>query len=493
MKKVSIAVFLIILIAFVYFRVIPILNQTVPYTYDQGRDFLKATEIIRDKHLPFIGPTTGIQGVFHGAWWYYFVLIPYLLFSGWPQGFYFGLFFFNLLANLWFFWFLKKNFSLAAAFFFLGIVSVSTFFIKTAFYASNNTLAPLFILTFIYSLYHLFDKKKWQYLFLAGLSLGFVFETEMAFGLFIIPAFLIVFLLFKDLRHLLKSLKNICAFFAGMLIPIGPRLLFELKNNFLQTRSFLAHLSSPENIHPLLFRAVAEERFRSFWQYWSGLFYRENLILALLFLLALSGLILLKNKAAFPKKNTSLFVLILTLIIFVFSLLYKNSFFWSYYLDGIQYLFLFLMTAGFYLIEKNKKISLFAYLLLTVVIGTNIFALIKDVSGKKNVSLVGLRADNKIVSYFVENTKHQYFCLKIYTPPVIPYTYMYLLSYYADRQKILYPKGDFYNNQCYYLIDKDEYQFRVDKWRDENIPKNSKLNKTVKFENGSRIELWVKN
>lgn len=52
------AVLLFFIFIFIYFRLIPIINQTVPYTYDQGRDFLKAEQIIRGKNLTFIGPTT---------------------------------------------------------------------------------------------------------------------------------------------------------------------------------------------------------------------------------------------------------------------------------------------------------------------------------------------------------------------------------------------------------------------------------------------------
>ena len=69
---------------FSYFRLKPIYLQTVPYTFDQGRDFLKTIEIVRDRNLTLIGPTTGAAGVFHGAWWYYYLSIPHILFQGHP-------------------------------------------------------------------------------------------------------------------------------------------------------------------------------------------------------------------------------------------------------------------------------------------------------------------------------------------------------------------------------------------------------------------------
>ena len=108
----------------------------------------------------------------------------------------------------------------------------------------------------------------------------------------------------------------------------------------------------------------------------------------------------------------------------------------------------------------------------------------------KNVPLIGLRADNKIVNYFIEKTNNKYYCLKIYTPPVIPYTYYYLFSYYANHQKLKYPRQEFTNNQCYFIFDKEPYVFRVEKWRKENIPQNALLDKTIRYKNGTSIELW---
>ena len=79
--------FFIAILAYCTVRITPIYQQTYPYTFDQGRDFLKVEEIIRYKNLTLLGPTTGAMGVYHGVQWYYFLAIPYLLFNGAPQGF----------------------------------------------------------------------------------------------------------------------------------------------------------------------------------------------------------------------------------------------------------------------------------------------------------------------------------------------------------------------------------------------------------------------
>ena len=177
MKKwIRIIAFLSLLIIFVYLRLKPIINQTVPYTYDQGRDFLKAEEIVRFKNLTFIGPTTGIMGINHGAWWYYLLSIPYFIFNCWPMGFYYFMFFISLVGNLCFYYFLKKEFNLNTALLFLSIVSISPYFIPLSFFASNNIITPYIILFLIVSIYYLFKTKKYIWFFFLALSSGFVHE-----------------------------------------------------------------------------------------------------------------------------------------------------------------------------------------------------------------------------------------------------------------------------------------------------------------------------
>ena len=118
----------------------------------------------------------------------------------------------------------------------------------------------------------------------------------------------------------------------------------------------------------------------------------------------------------------------------------------------------------------------------------NIFVVYSELS-KRTIPQIGLRADDRIVNYFIENTGNKDFCLRIYTPPVIPYTYNYLFSYYSHKQKVKYPGIDYKNNKCFYLVDKDTYQFRVDKWEKENKPDSAKVTVIKQFENGTVVKL----
>ncbi len=482
-------IFLIVFLIFIYLRLTPIVNRTVPYTFDQGRDFLKAEEIIRDKNLTFIGPTTGMAGVNHGAWWYYFLLIPYAIFNGWPQGFYIFLLVVNLTANLLFYLFLNFSFGFIPAIFYLLAVSVSPYFIRNAFFVSNDMLTPIFILLFIYSLYKLFERKDIKYLLLTGLGLGFVLETELAFGIFLIPTSFITLIIFKQF----KKIKTLILFSTGLILPMLPRIFFEIKNNFIQTKAFVSNLTLKKEAHPLLFRAVFDERLKTFVQYWHDLFYNNSLIISLVVVSFVTYFFIFHRKSFVNSAIKTLTYFILTIIswLFVFSLFYQGNFFYGYYFQGVQYFYLMIAVMSIYGIVKNKKAAIFPYLLVGFLLLINIFALIKDIDNQKNIPLLGLRADDQIVRYIYEKNNNKSFCLRIYTPPVIPYTYDYLLNYYSRVNKYQRSSGsDLIDNKCWYIIDKDDNGERVEKWRKDNIPTNVKILEKKLMNNGTSIELW---
>lgn len=481
-------ILLFVLVVFLYLRLTPIINQTVPYTYDQGRDFLKVEQIIKEKHLPFIGPTTGMEGVFHGAWWYYFLLTPYLIFNGWPQGFYLFLLIANFTANFFFYLFLNSTFGFLPAIFFLMTVSVSPYLMRNAFFVSNDMLSPIFVLLLIFSLYKLFEKKENKYLFSTGLALGFILETEVAFGIFLIPVSFIALIIFKQF----KNIKRFLFFLSGLLLPMLPRLLFEVKNHFLQTKALIYNLTLKKESHPLLFQAVFNERSKTFIQYWKDLFFDNNLIISLTVLFSVVYFYIFHKKSlnGSIKKIFVHFLIAIISLLFIFSLFYQGSFFWGYYFQGIQYFFLMILIMAVYGIVKNKKTSLFAYLLILIFILINIFALIKDFGNQKTIPFLGLRADDQIVRYVYEKNRNKNFCLKIYTPPVIPYTYDYLLNYYSRTKKYQKPIDSPINHECWYIIDKDDNKERVADWRKNNIPTESKNLEIKLMDNGTSIELW---
>src|SRR3989338_7359280 len=150
----------ILLLIFCYFRLKPIYLQTVGYTYDQGRDFLKAAEIILYKNPTFLGPTTGIMGINHGVWWYYFLIFPFTIFNGNPQGFYFFMFLSQLATIAVFYWFVSKKFGAINSLLFCLLITISPYFITASVFAGHNYLTIPMLLLLTITCFHILHQRQ---------------------------------------------------------------------------------------------------------------------------------------------------------------------------------------------------------------------------------------------------------------------------------------------------------------------------------------------
>ncbi len=59
-------------------------TEYLGFWYDQGRDALIIADLLENKKWFLIGPTTGIEGIFLGPFYYYFIAPFYLLGNGDP-------------------------------------------------------------------------------------------------------------------------------------------------------------------------------------------------------------------------------------------------------------------------------------------------------------------------------------------------------------------------------------------------------------------------
>lgn len=490
-KWVRLLFFFFIIFIFCYFRIIPIFNQTVPYTYDQGRDFLKVEEIIRYKNPTFIGPTTGIMGIYHGAWWYYFLAIPYIVFDGLPIGFSLFLFIVDLFLISLFFFFLVKNFDFLTGIFFILIVAGSPYLISTSNFVISSVFVIPFLLLLFYSTYQFLKTRKVFYQFLIFLNLGFVFEAEIPFGFFLIPSYIIALFLSKSFKEIIKKRENLLFSFFGLIIPLSLRILFEIKNNFPQTKTALNYFFGGKIYNPHSFIDNFKARLNLFLGYYYGLF--DQKIIAILFaLLFLLATYFFFKKTDRLKKQYFFFNLIIFISLFLTSLLYRDNF-WGNYFEGLSYFYLILFIPVFFSLKKiiiYKRREILRGLIIGIMFFNLLSMLIKNINSKKINEPMGLAKHLKVINYLYEKNKNKEFCLRIYTPPVIPYTYDYLLSYYSRVKNLRKPTNNFIDNECWYIIENDQYQFRVDEWRENNIPKKLTKRKIKKFSKDVVVELW---
>lgn len=453
-------------------RIPSILSHSVAYTYDQGRDFMAGANIILTHHVPFIGPTTGINGLFHGSWWYYYLVLPFLIFKGLPIGFYYANLFIHLICLVVVLWFLSKQTNYLLAFFGGLFITFSPYFIFTSQFVGNNIMVLPSLLGFLITNYFIFKEKKnkLSLYFLNGLFLGFVAEFELSFGLFIIPTYLIAHLIFPQLRRVALKAKTLLFLVLGLAIAFLPRALFELKNGFEQTKVLLSFITKPKLYNPKPFNDILKDRALLFLGYWRGIFPNDFWCYFFSIAIALTLVYLLKSRKRIAIYSVFLAYLIFTL--FLFSLTYKDNF-WGNYYEGIQYVMVLSMLLIFSQININKRYI--KYLFISVIVlflFTQINASIQ--ANKKPVVRDGLGIQEDVINVILQKESAQKnFCLRIYTPPVIPYTYNYLLMYNKLQGKINIPSTEWIDNTCWFIVEADSYEKRRDDWLAVHEPKDA--------------------
>lgn len=484
-KIIGAVLFIFVIFLFCYFRLKPLYFQTVGYTYDQGRDFLKAAEMIIDKNPTFIGPTTGIQGLFHGAWYYYLLLIPFLLFGGAPIGFYYFNFFLHLASFLLLLHFSYKYFGFLTTLILSLLIATSPYFIFTSIFVGNNIFVMPTLLIFILINYFLLKethKKVSRLTFLSGLFLGLIAEFELAFGIFLLPSYFLLLFLLKDFRQIFRNTKNSILFLIGLAIPFLPRLLFELKNNFSQTRIFFWNISHGSAQNANSYAEAMQDRINLFFGYYKSLFFNDTLLMIFTLLLIVFIIGILENKV---KKYSSslLFLIPLLSFLFFFSVLYKDSFFWGNYFEGMQYIFLFLIAVILSTQFRIRSLlfSSFKLLFTLMLFISSILIFVKDVKTRSSIS-ISLKSQLEIVNYIQKNEKNrQDYCVKVYTPPVIPHTYNYLFLYNKLSKKIETPKNEWTDRKCWYIVETDQNNERKTEWLEKNIPRKARQTQKKQF------------
>lgn len=484
-RIIKILFFIFVVITFCYFRLKPLYFQTVGYTYDQGRDFLKAAEIILDKNPTFIGPTTGIQGVFHGVWYYYLLVIPFLIFKGSPIGFYYFNFLIQLASFVFLIYFLNKYFSSVISFIISLLIAASPYFIFTSTFIGNNIFVLPFFLAFLILNFFIFEekiKKRTTFSLIAGLLLGFTSEFELAFGLFLIPSYFILILFLKNLKLFFSQKKNLLYFLTGLAIPFLPRLFFEFKNDFIQTKNFLSYLFNPGNTNTGSYSQIFQERINLFFGYFNSLFFHDFILK--IFVISIIFLIYLLFEFRVKKYHKSIyFFILLTSLLLFFSSINKSGFFWGNYYEGIQYLLILILASAFSIELKlnNFLLSFLKTGILLIMIFINVSTSFKNLKIPPDTS-GSLRQLSQTVNYiYTEEHNKSNYCVKIYTPPAIPFTYNYLFLYNKLAHKIETPKTDWSFRKCWYIIEFDENNERRKEWIDKNIPPEAKVIRKNKF------------
>lgn len=415
------------------------LNDLLGFYYDQGRDALVIWDLWHNGKFFLIGPTTGLQGVFLGPWYYYLIAPFYLLGSGNPVFPAMFLIFLTTVASFVGYLMMKTYFGGKSAYIFLTLTLFSRYIFLSSRWLSNPTPIMLSSVVLLWCLFKSVEKKNifWWTVssFVAGASLHF----ESASAIFYVPIIFITYLYVSFFDK--KKAPGVNAVFAGVLIYLFvqlPQIIFNFRHHnillegvkiaFLEKESFSLSFGSILNDRLVYFSRIVSDLFSP----------KGNLLSATILSFSFFGF--LKNRREIFKNRQFIVLIIFCMVPVVGYIFYQgnNGYLFDYYFTGYFFAVYVLVPLGLSLfIERSGLITTFlvSISILSFAI-VNLFSignyLEDDLSGPSNITLGN---QLKVIDWIVkdvDSSNIDKFNVDVYVPPVIPYAYDYLFLWKLD-------------------------------------------------------------
>ncbi len=446
---------LFILLLGFFLRAQETLSHNFLFLLDQGRDMMAVKDIVFGHHLTLIGPYTSLGGVFQGPIWYYLLAIPTYITNGDPWGAVALMLIISMAVLFLVFFYTKKYFGAMTALLATYIFAVSPEAQAAATFSWNPHPMHLIIAFYIFVLYQTaYVKNKFHLLLWPLLGLSFHFET--ALGVFLFVSTLLYFFIFKR-----SGIKN-KYFLYGLLLSFIfflPQVLFDIRHNFLMTKSVLVIFSGSGNQGLFIngedkgYYSLLEGHLTAFYNNFASAFINSKPLLGLpkIILVFIVVSLLLMNRVKLWSTNEKRFVYLLTsIVLFNIALSFVYSFpIRSWFLTGFQsfYLIVFAVLLGATRKLLVGKIMIFIFIAITLAYSfMRIDLLYFHPPDDGGVAKIKGKLD-ALDTIYKESEKKD-FGLLIFTPPVKTDAYDYLVWWYGSRKYDYIPhkdkKGTFY-------------------------------------------------
>lgn len=406
------------------FRLFYVNHFNFAFTIDQARDMLEIRKIAIAHHPVMIGPTTSINGVYLGPFWYYFNLPAFILGRGDPTALvYWGVIFYHL--SVFLFWTryrkTKPYFGAIGTLFFL----ISPRLLEAISYSFNANAAPTIALLTLLLLEIVLSSKKPITAMFLGLMVGLSIQVEAAFCILFLP--LVLFWLIRD------KVRLIVIFLVGFTLTLIPQIAFEVKHKFLMTKIIIAEFAGSGDIlgdKLSMSQKLADRYFRFLGDLGSTLPISQHIVWISLLCLVLVVL---------SRKTQKLTILGISLIIFSipFYLLYPHII-KPWYTISLAVPFILIFAGGLSRLCENPKLALkvlAASLLLLIS-----FEAYQQYSRQLEYKLTTRSADRASLLNQIEAVDLVYqeaagsgFKVYDYTPSVYDFNYQYLFWWYGSK------------------------------------------------------------
>lgn len=453
--------FTILFVVFILFlgvglRAQETLSHNFLFLLDQGRDMMEVKNIFYDHHFTLIGPSTSLRGVFQGPLWYYLLGLPTFIFGGDPWGGVFLMLIISIATIVVAYFWMKFFFGEKAGIITLFLFAISPEAAAAATYVWNPHPMWLLIVTYIFSFYGVINRSIKFNLMLWPL-IGLMFHFQTALAVFILASSVTYIFIFN--RKVIFN-KYFLAGVTLLLCTFLPQILFDLRHDFLMTKSILSIFGGSEqglfvsgenhgyfdlvNAHVVSFY----NNFRSAFVAEGYLKYFPDFAIGIIILV-----FLFVNRIKLFSKKESLFILALSrfiLIVLMLSFIYPFPIrYW--FLTGFQSFYLILLG----LILSKFYINLWGRVILAVFFVVLIFNSFQRIdllyfNPPNDGGAEKIKGKLGAIDFIYNDANGVPFGLLVFTPAVYTYAYDYLIWWYGNNKYKYVPYSD--KKGIFYLL-----------------------------------------
>ncbi|EKD90448.1 MAG: hypothetical protein ACD_31C00005G0074 [uncultured bacterium] len=449
-------IILLLLIGFI-FRLVMTSNGNFIFNIDNARDYVDVREMVVAGKLRLTGPTSAIDGFYNGPFWYYLLAVPFVLADGNPYGgvvmmivlWAIGGFFLLKLVSRW------GSIAIITA----GLVwAFSNYMTLASVYSFNPHPVTFLTPLFIYLLEKYLVEKKGRYLIGTFVLAGLFFNFEMNFGVFTPVIIILSLLIYRKFTFLKRA-----EFWVGIvvfLLFLTPQVLFDLKHEFIMSKSIIKYLSANDGGAYNLaarFKLISDNFINTFIPTY---FNQKNFVQLSLLIFFLILITQIRKKKIFDNKLVliSLIFILIPYIGYIFIPVTVNS----WHLGAVCTATIILL--GFIIGELNnlKKFGTLTALSILVAVGyfsyLNLIDFVSNFS-KPNNDPSSFKNELVAIDYIYQSSGGKNFKVYTYLPSVIDYPYQYLIWWRGTRKYGYLPEDYAYlPNKPKYIGSKEKFE-----------------------------------
>lgn len=407
------------------------ISDYLGFWYDQGRDAIVISDLLHKFKFFLIGPTTGIEGIFLGPFYYYLMAPFYWLGRGNPVV---PAIFLAVLsvATIYLIYRIGAKYMGHWA----GIIAAClyTFSFQLIGYnrwLSNPTPLPFFATALVWWILDIVhgSKKAWIWV-TSGLFLGLCLQLEAASATFFLPALVVITIIYR--KEIPFSVRKVLGFLVAFGVTLVPQLWFNLRNQNILFNSFNRFLVEDKSFQTEVTNFYSQ-RLTFYFEAFTNKFVLNHQ--AAIALVILTGIFFVFSWKVLPRK--SLVVLLVWWLTPMSILLFyhgNHGYVWDYYFTGIYPVVCLVLGIVFYgfMVRHYLWFKWLPLVVLTISIGQNLQISYDHYVRNDIAPFIALTQVRQAVDWVYQDAQDQPFNFDVYVPPVLYESYKYVFSWLGE-------------------------------------------------------------